>query len=147
MSEYKYRGKCNDKHSKKFGQWVFGGVCDYESGIVILEVDSYAGSLYEPPHTYIEECEVDRETVGQFIGFMDKNEREIYEGDIVKTKFGRLCKVVWFSSDSYKCFDLQPINMFYDENKAPDRYDLWKPENLEVIGNIYDNPELMEMNK
>lgn len=81
-------------------------------------------------------CRVDPETVGQYTGVFDKNKRKIFDGDILKTKYGRICKVVWFAPQL--CWDLYPLEC---KSKAPDAYDLFKSENLEVIGNIYDNPE------
>lgn len=76
------------------------------------------------------------ETVGQFIGRYDKNDKKIFENDIVKTKYGRKCVVVWFSSDKYNAWDLKPVENY--ERKAPDKYDLWNPENLEVVGNVFE---------
>lgn len=85
------------------------------------------------------------ETVGQFTGLTDKNGQKIFEGDIVKTKYGRLCIVVWFSSQVHNGWDLQPVatvdNCIY--TRVPDGSDLYKKDNLEVIGNIHDNPELL----
>ena len=77
-------------------------------------------------------------TVGQFTGLLDKNGKEIYEGDIVEYTtcyFGnekRHRKVVeWesFDSDDFG----EPHNIGY--------FNL--SEYMEVIGNIYDNPELL----
>lgn len=51
----------------------------------------------------------DRFEIQQFTGLFDKNAREIYNGDIVRTNSGRLCKVVWFSSPQYQGWDLEPI--------------------------------------
>ena len=109
------------------------------------------------------------ETVGQFTGLYDSTKweslseleqqewleshtkdewrgRKIFEGDIVRTKYGRLGKVIWFKPQI--CFDLIPINTLENiKRKAPDQYDLWRSYNLEVVGNEFDNPELMEEQK
>ncbi len=85
--------------------------------------------------------EVIPETVGRYTGLTDKNGRKIFEEDIVKTKYGRRCKVIWFASPCFQGFDLRPIE---DRQSSPDKFDLYASNNLEVIGNIYDNSELMK---
>lgn len=60
----------------------------------------------------------------------DKNYVLIYEGDTVKTKYGRLAKIVWKSTPCFVGFDMEPLEW---ENPAPDAFDLWNSENLEVV--------------
>lgn len=77
----------------------------------------------------------------QFTGLKDKNGKEIFEKDIVDYK-GRKAIVKWHGS--YACF----IYEFVDELK--NRTTEWKPLYLsyyhfEIIGNIYENPELLEV--
>lgn len=87
---------------------------------------------------YREEWICDASTICQCTGLTDKNGKKIWENDIVRTNRGRLCSVVWFASPRYQGFDLKPIEC---KNPPPTQWDLWK--DLEVIGNIFDNPELL----
>lgn len=75
----------------------------------------------------------------QYIGVDDKNGKEIYEDDIVRTNSGRICKVVRFSSPQYQGWDLEPIEV---KNPPPKERELWK--DLEVIGNVYENADLLK---
>ena len=128
MRDIEFRGKSLDT-----GKWVYGGLTQVPN---IDETYSYA--IYERAgiHSSVEE-----NTIGEYTGLTDRSGRRIYEKDIVRTKYGRLCGVSWFSSPSYAGWDLIPLGI---ADEAPDEYDLYSPENLEVIGNIYDNPELLD---
>jgi len=72
-----------------------------------------------------------------FIGAKDKNGREIYEGDIVRYNDKLTGVVVW----KYTGFVLELLN----RKKSPILlwYDVDTKDNIEVIGNIYENPELI----
>lgn len=79
----------------------------------------------------------------QSTGLKDKNDKEIFEGDILDYK-GRKALVRWHGS--YASF----IYRFVDELQK--RKTEWKPLYLaymkcEIIGNIYENPELLEESK
>ena len=139
MREIEFRGKgisCPNE-----GQWLYGYYCT-ERLIAPDNPDRLA-------HCIREQCgisnRVDPATVGQFTGLTDRNGKRIYEGDIVRTKYGRLCYIGWFSSIEYNGFDLTPIVFDGDiDCPPPDKYDLYYSGNLEVVGNVYDNLDLME---
>ena len=117
MREIKFRGK----HIET-GRWVYGYyVCTHNRHRIIYE--DYEGF-------YCEE-EVIPETVGQYTGLKDKNGKEIYEGDIILfNNFGDTLDKVVYSSG---CFHTSGRGYLLD-----------KIREIEVIGNIYENPELLE---
>lgn len=81
---------------------------------------------------------VDMETIGQFTGRNDKNGKEIYDGDILKDDYGKKYKVKYY--ECYAAFTLVHINTI-----ICDYIGIYDTENnFEVIGNIYDNKELLE---
>jgi len=87
----------------------------------------------------------DRELT-QFTGLLDKNGKDIYEGDILQEEYnvnGKIIKsrpqvVTWINSDA--CFGLIPSNPYKYSQLRQDEYD---PERREVIGNVFENPALV----
>ena len=86
--------------------------------------------------------EINPETLGQYTGLKDKNGKEIYEGDIVEKKSieylfnGEEKIITWKGVVVYKA----PKFIF----QGKDGYYLAGTYGFEVIGNIYDNPELLK---
>ncbi len=84
----------------------------------------------------------DNGIICQYTGIKDKNGKEIYEGDIVKLDSNtlKITGIVTYHNDE-AVFVLEDLHDEIEEC-------LWyMQEDLEVIGNIYDNPELLGVNK
>jgi hypothetical protein len=78
------------------------------------------------------------DTLGQFTGLKDKNGKDIYKGDILKTATDKPMVVGW--SERFASFIL---------NRSEWAFSHWfgescNPEDCEIIGNKYDNPELLQ---
>ena len=127
MREIKFRGLRN-------GEWVYGDLSqtypkDFKPQIT--EWTEKEGGYYA---TY----PVRKETVGQFVGLLDKNGKEIYEGDIVKA--------VWYNSYGTEKSTTGEVRF----NQLECHFDIgakhWLKafgKHLEIVGNIYENTELL----
>lgn len=139
MREIKFRGKCNN-------EWVYGHLLkteedDYgeygnEHFDYLIQANE-VGQYNEYNQYYI----TDNETIGQYTGFKDKNGVKIYEGDIVNCYDRNF--IVEFRKerggffpfacgDGCGCCEDEVISSYGLETSA------------KVIGNIYDNPELLK---
>lgn len=125
MREILFRG-----FSEEYG-WIYGDYIDCSDILSRDYSDNFDADIA---------VSVIPETVGQFTGLTDKNGMKIFEGDVVKTKYGRICEVKWFASPCFQGFDLRP---FEDLHLPPDRFDMYAGENLEIIGNIYNNSDII----
>lgn len=122
MRDIEFRGKRTDD-----GEWMYGYICCYgwTGKEKIYIVPNYASALYS--------IEVNPETVGQYTGLKDKNGTKIFEGDIILLRGDEEPYQVVFDES---CFQVYSDSVRY----AMDNFYDYE---IEVIGNIYDNPELL----
>lgn len=86
---------------------------------------------------------IDSNTVGQFTGLHDKNGKEIYEGDIVR--FNQKFLIENTLLVCYECSHRGGFSLCKKEGYYSMFGEAWlEPFYCEVIGNIYDNPELLK---
>ena len=117
---------------KDNNEWIIGDLTHRKSRNCVIK--PMFSSINSPSYN------IDPATLSQFTGMYDKNRKRIFENDIVKTQYGRLCVVKWYSSDSYCGWDLDPINTNDNlELKPPSEYFLYNEECNEIVGNVFDN--------
>ena len=95
------------------------------------------------------------DSVGQFTGLLDKNGKEIYEGDVIKHDLGheRFKKLKWQVVFEFGSFQLRtesehnPVSFPYHAHQAIINNSILSQseycEHIEIIGNIYENPNLI----
>lgn len=120
MREILFRGKRTDN-----GEWVEG----YYSPVNIPITGNMGHFINVGGYRAVE---IDPETVGQYIGSVDKNGKKIFEGDIVK-----------FGIKTYEIKFIEKYSRFAGTN-AHCVFASFLLNTSEIIGNVHDNPELMD---
>ena len=121
MREILFRGK-----QPVTNEWVYGSL--------LTEINPFDKELIMT-HIYDKNCNeilVNPETVGEYAGLTDKNGVKIFEGDIAIVFDGEYINELISYDNEHGAFVIGNTSLWY-----------WLPD-IEVIGNIYDNPELLE---
>ena len=150
MRTIKFRGKCC--HSDA---WAYGNLVDYGED-ENPEIQGF--DVYNEGSDVWQERSVERDTVGQFTGLLDKNGNEIYEGDILRFP----------AKDEWEKENFVSYEVFWHDNDCAANHIGWQMNRLhfqgslcgadigiitflpkwtskmEIIGNIHDNSELLK---
>ena len=122
MRQIKFRAQ--DIASNK---WLYGDLRHHKDDVCIFEQGGTKGE------------QVKRDTVGQFTGLRDINGKDIYEGDILDVSYA--------DEDSYlEVRFVRGVFAFLWNGDLDDEFPCNAPthEWAEVVGNIYDNPDLLK---
>lgn len=117
-------------------QWVYG--IPFKNPLRRSEDAYYPQIIPEAHgvHNTVNSCSIIEETIGQFTGLTDKNGVKIFEGDIVYVPDEEEAGVVAWDDESAR-FTIELTGLLID-------FDNYSAIYTEVIGNIYDNPELVK---
>jgi uncharacterized phage protein (TIGR01671 family) len=138
MREIEFRGKLS--HITANGRWVFGNLVITSNGNT--HIFQKVESEEDGHHVHFNDAPswVDLETVGQYTGLKDSNGVKIFEGDIVRI-------IRYAPSENYNrgfiAFDDGAYFIIRGGTLDSEYLYECEDEDIEVIGNIHDSPELL----
>ena len=138
MREIEFRGKTPE------GKWIYGGISITNDRAWIDQ--GFIG------REWFGDTFVDKDTIGQYTGIKDENDIEIYEGDIIKFSYDAFIgNFDTFTAKGIVVFEDGAffVNCLENERNIKDEQFLLYEINIdaiEIIGNIWDNPELLKEN-
>lgn len=153
MREHKYKAKRLDN-----GEWIEGYYWQNGCGNHFIRV------IDEQNEIVLLDIEIDPNTLCEFIGYQDSNKQKLCQNDIVRFYLGneKLCDLLIWYNNEMQCMsviDLKWIKFngfdYFNFNNSKFKYedfcfmlqDPWGDySKIEVIGNIFDNPALLELN-
>lgn len=130
VREIKFRGKQKT--------WIYGGVSIFNNEALIFDKDCVANTSYE----------VDINSVGQFTGFCDKNQKEIFENDIIK--YNHTTSKFSISFKAFVVFERGVFGLYWEREMLGSIEKKFEPLNkidlryLKVVGNTFDNKEIIQ---
>ena len=142
MREILFKAKRKDN-----GEWVEGFVFEFKGEFYIMEMTQTFMTAYYSEESVVDfnirAIEIDPDTICQYTGLTDKNGKKIWENDIVKANLDEsypeditYIKILW-----------NECGFCVNENCSTDIWTLekWDAEHFQVCGNIFDNPDLLEV--
>lgn len=138
MREILFRGKRVDN-----GEWAYGYLTEIEAAWDRYEYGSlpveFEFAIVRTDLCIREVVVIDQKTIGQYTGLTDNHGKKIFEGDIVlkRTYQGKKPMKVYFASGQFTCG-------VGGGSSTPSHYYTLDDNQIEIIGNIFDNPELIK---
>ncbi len=142
MRQIKYRG-----YNRKNGKWLYGFYLQNRGAHFVCPDEFAIGKTWD-------DYEVDPETVCEFTGLVDMNDKEVYEGDIVRldgsAEYG--WRIVVYYEEAFCLADRKEYaslkagsHPYMNDYAHMDCLNTWSNTGLVcVAGNIIDNPEILE---
>jgi uncharacterized phage protein (TIGR01671 family) len=139
MRELLFRGKCI-----KYNEWHYGGITKHRNSYFIIGSSSGFSMSRETALV----IPVHPKTVGQCVGTLDKDGKSIFEGDILEIVLEsgdindyevRRYKLLW---NNIVWNFIGEFN-YFEARGAHEKRCMFALDEMKVIGNIYDNPELL----
>lgn len=158
MRQIKFRGKCQRGYDYSDGDgWIYGSLLQKDKVYAIVKTEDIDLSPNtDDGYSFVEDfgcIPVLPDTVSQFTGLTDRNGKEVYEGDIVKwndssdNECWRFAIVEINPDIQFECSNIPEVDGIQNSSSYCFKYASFfyrdTAKFLEVIGNIHDNPELL----